>query len=813
MRILPAAVLVLALVAFPTAQSPEKIDYAAIAQIRDEGLARSQVMDHIGWLADVYGPRLTGGQGILQASDWALKQFQAWGLANPHREHFAFGRGWSLVRFHAHMIEPQVQPLIGFPGAWTPSTNGTVTADVVRVQIDAEADFERYRGKLAGRIALTQPAREVRMLDGLIVSRMGEKELEEAATTPVPRGRGAGRGGRGGAGQGGQSLANRIQQFLKTEGVVAVFNRGSDALTASAGSDLTIQQQRTDGGTIFPSGGGSRTTDPAAGLPTVTLAVEHYNRMTRILDKGLPVKVELNLETKFHEEAPVAGAGASTSAGLGFNTIAEIPGTDPVLKDEVVLLGAHFDSVAASTGATDNATGSAAMMEAMRILQAVGVKPRRTIRIALWGAEEQGLLGSRAYVREHFADPATMQLKPAHGKISAYFNSDNGTGRIRGVWLQSNLAVRPVFERWIEPLKDLGVVALAPRSVASTDHVVVRRRRHPGVPVHGRPPRVQLAHPPLEHGHRGPRSARRHGAARNGDRGIRLQRRDARREAAAQGAAEAAGAGNAADRRHRTTRIKPGCHRPQALTRPLRRHVPLPPSYEQQEGHARRIELASDRTIRTRNKVSYRLAHWPIWIFVFFIAPGPLTADLFDHGFDRRMVLWLGAVLLGTGIAGLRGRLPGVEPAPYIIRFTEDRPNPFYRRLCYTLAWSEIIAFAVLNVAGLVYAVATGEWRLRWMYNVAYLPDRRLGMAARRARLAAEGQGLDARRRARAAVLLRVGLGGVPGAAGPVVPLAGAAADLHRRRRQAGDLPRHPGLRRQPRPPRPAPPHPSDSSG
>jgi carboxypeptidase Q len=475
MRIVSAAVLVAALVAIPSAESTENLDYATIAQIRDEGLSRSQVMDHIGWLADVYGPRLTGSTGILQASDWALEKFKEWGLASPHREHFQFGRGWSLVRFHAHMIEPQVQPLIGFPASWTPSTRGTITADVVRVQIDSDADFEKYRGKLSGRIALTQPAREVRMLEGLTVSRMGEKELAEAATTPIPRGRAGGaaggRGaGRGGTAQGGQGLANRIQQFLKAEGVVAVFNRGGDALTASAGSDLSILQQRTDGGTVFPTGGGSRTGDPAAGLPAVTLAVEHYNRMIRILDKGIPVKVELNLETKFQEETPPA-AGTAAPSGLGFNTIAEIPGTDPVLKDEVVLLGAHFDSVAASTGATDNATGSAAMMEAMRILKAVGVKPRRTIRIGLWGAEEQGLLGSRAYVREHYADPSTMQLKAGHPKISVYFNSDNGTGKIRGIWLQGNLAVAPIFRSWIEPLKDLGVEALGPRSVSSTDHV------------------------------------------------------------------------------------------------------------------------------------------------------------------------------------------------------------------------------------------------------------------------------------------------------------------------------------------------------
>ena len=465
-RILPSLVLILGLVVVPSAQSPsEKVDAAAIARIRDEGLNRSQVMDHIWWLSDVYGPRLTGGPQILQASDWAIKKFSEWGLTNPHRETFAFGRGWSLVRFQAHMIEPQVQPLIGFPGAWTPGTKGPITADVVRVQIANEADFEKYRGKLAGKIVLTQPVREVRMLEGLIVSRMGEKELAEALTVPTPRGgrgtAGANPPGQGrGAQAGGQSLATRIQQFYRDENVAALFNRGGDTVTASIGSDLSVQQQRPDGGTIFPSGGGSRTSDPATGLPSVTLAVEHYNRLARLVDRNIPVKVELQIETKFHEE----------TTPNGFNTIAEIPGTDPALKDEVVLLGAHFDSLPAATGATDNATGSAAMMEAMRILKTIGVKPRRTIRIGLWGAEEQGLLGSRAYVREHYADAATMALKPAHERISVYFNSDNGTGRVRGIWLQSNPAVKPIFEAWIAPLRDLGVVALGPRSVASTDH-------------------------------------------------------------------------------------------------------------------------------------------------------------------------------------------------------------------------------------------------------------------------------------------------------------------------------------------------------
>jgi len=468
---LSALLIVLGIATLPAQPATETLDYATIAQIRDEGLNRSQVMDHISWLSDVYGPRLTGSPAILQASDWAIRKFNDWGLVNAHRETWPFGKGWALVRFSAHMIEPQVQPLIGFPGSWTPGTSGTVTAEVVQVQIDSEADFDKYRGKLAGKAVLSQPERAVPMLEGLVVHRMGEKDFAEAATTPVrqpPAGRGRGRRGNAdaddeaetGRGRGALSFTARVTQFYKSEGVVAVFNRGSDTIYASIGSDLSPLQQHTDGGTIFPTDNGSRTVDAPPGVPTITLAVEHYNRMVRVLAKGLPVKVELNVQTKFYDE----------TTPNGFNTIAEIPGTDPALKDELVILGAHFDSVAAATGATDNAAGSAAMMEAMRILKTIGAKPRRTIRIALWGGEEEGLLGSRAYVREHFGDPITMSLKPDHAKVAAYFNSDNGTGRVRGIWLQGNLAVRAIFEQWIKPLADLGVVAVGPRSVASTDH-------------------------------------------------------------------------------------------------------------------------------------------------------------------------------------------------------------------------------------------------------------------------------------------------------------------------------------------------------
>jgi hypothetical protein len=324
------------------------------------------------------------------------------------------------------------------------------------VQIANDTDFATYRGKLAGKIALIQPARVVRLLEGPIVLRMTDKDIAEAQTTPLPPATAAVAAGRA---ESAAAFRLKLAEFYLAEGVVALFDRGSDSDMAAGGSDLSWQQQHPDGGTIFPTGGGARDGNAGKGVPEVTLAVEHYNRMVRVLDKGVPVKVELNVETKFYDE----------TTPNGINTIAEIPGTD--LASEVVLIGAHLDSHPYATGATDNATGTAAMMEAMRILKTVGAKPRRTIRVALWGGEEQGLLGARAYVRDHLADVDSMVVKPEHGRLSAYFNSDNGTGRVRGIWMQSNMAVRPIFEQWLAPLADLGVDTLGPRSVVSTDHV------------------------------------------------------------------------------------------------------------------------------------------------------------------------------------------------------------------------------------------------------------------------------------------------------------------------------------------------------
>jgi len=456
MKRIAFALIAIATASVFTAAQTEKLDYLMLGRIRDEGLNRSQVMDHISWLSDVYGPRLTGSPQMQQASEWVMKKFTDWGLANVHQERWAFGKGWSLVRFSAHMIEPVVQPIIGMPHEWSSSTKGTVGGDVVMAALASEADLAKYRGTLAGKILLVQPARAVRMLEGPIILKMTEPWTAEAETFPIPP-PAAGRG-RGGA-QDAAAFRQKLAAFLVAEGVVATLDRGADSDMTAGGSTLSWEQQRPDGGTIFPTGAGARDANAGNAVPEITIAVEHYNRMVRILGKGLPVKVELNVETKFYDERDKNG----------FNTLADIPGAD--LADQVVLLGAHLDSHPYATGATDNATGSAAVMEALRILKAIGAKPRRTIRAGLWGGEENGLLGSRAYVRDHLGDPETMQLKPEHAKLSAYFNSDNGTGRIRGIWMQGNAAVGPIFEQWHAPMRDLGVTILAPRSVTQTDHV------------------------------------------------------------------------------------------------------------------------------------------------------------------------------------------------------------------------------------------------------------------------------------------------------------------------------------------------------
>ena len=436
-------------------QGAETIDEGMISALRQEELDHSQALDHVVWLADVYGPRVTGTPGFKAAGDWAMKKLREWGLSNVHTEHFLFGSGWSLTHFDAQMTEPQNQPLIGYPKVWTPGTPGSVEGDVMRVQIDSESDFAKYKGKLKGRIVLPQAIRPVDLLTGIVVERWTPELLRESETTPLS-------GPSAGPSRSSDNLATKTQQFFKEEGVACVLDRGIEAYTVHGDNQMSWLTQRTDGGTVFVTSGGNREKPNGGDLaPEVTLAVEHYNRLIRILDRKVPVKVAINIQSKFYPENKDQPNGA--------NIVAEIEGSD--LRDEQVLLGAHLDSWQSATGATDNAAGVAVMMEALRLLKAVGAKPRRTIRIALWGGEEQGELGSKAYVKEHLLDKSTKTLKSDYKKLSAYYNLDNGTGRIRGIWLQENLADASIFKAWFQSFSDLGVSGtIAPRSVAGSDY-------------------------------------------------------------------------------------------------------------------------------------------------------------------------------------------------------------------------------------------------------------------------------------------------------------------------------------------------------
>jgi carboxypeptidase Q len=425
----------------PGAAGDERIEYDALYRIKEEGLQRSQVMEITSWLTDIHGPRLTGSPNIRAAASWADKTMKEWGLANVRLEPWGtFGRGWSNERFAAHVVAPQSYPLIGYPKAWSPGTNGPVTAEAVFAPIETEADFARFKGQLAGKFVLSAPLRDVREMTTAPSQRYTDKELEELATEDdVDRRRGR-QFNRASA-----DLARKRLQFYKDEGALAVVDAG-----------------RGDGGTVFVQGGGVRgapgtRSSRESSITEIALAVEHYGRIVRTLQKKIPVRLELDVKNTFHAEEPA------------FNVIAEIAGTDRA--DEVVMLGAHFDSWHSGTGATDNAAGSAVMMEAMRILKTTGLTPRRTIRLALWSGEENGLLGSRAYVKAHFGDPETMQLKPAHAKLSGYFNVDNGTGKIRGVYLQGNEAIGPIFRAWMEPFRNLGMTTLSIQDTGGTDHL------------------------------------------------------------------------------------------------------------------------------------------------------------------------------------------------------------------------------------------------------------------------------------------------------------------------------------------------------
>lgn len=460
-----AVLLVTALVAIPQGRQQEAIDYDGLSKIRAEGMQNSQVMELASWMTDVYGPRLSGSPNIQKAGEWAVETMKGWGLQNvalePWTNQTQFPRGWSNDKFYLAAVSPQAFPITAMSTAWTPGTNGPVRGEAVLVTSTDEAELKKLSGTLRGKFVLTQEPPDVSAYWTPQASRYTKEQLDAMEDAPVVPELGApaaaGRGGRGGApgGRGAGAAPFNRNAFFLQEGVMAVMT------TNPRGHGLfTI--------------GGNRAADPATTLPAIVVAAEHYNRIARMVQKKVPVTLEADIKNTFHPTPTM------------FNVVAEIPGTDKA--DEVVMLGAHFDSWHASTGATDNAAGSAAMMEAMRILKASGVRLRRTVRLGLWNGEEQGLIGSRDYVAAHFASrgaapggaPAgrggrggalgPLETKPAHAKFAGYFNIDNGTGAIRGVYLQGNQAIAPVFRAWMEPLRALGVTHLNPGNTGGTDH-------------------------------------------------------------------------------------------------------------------------------------------------------------------------------------------------------------------------------------------------------------------------------------------------------------------------------------------------------
>jgi carboxypeptidase Q len=465
------------------AQSPqEKFDEEAINKIKEEGLKHSQVMDTLSYITDVTGARLTNSPNIHVAQEWAKNKLAAWGLANAHLEAWGpFGRGWALEGFAANQVKPYYAPLIAYPKAWSPSTNGAVRGEVVYLNAASADDLEKYKGKLKGAIVLLDKPRDVKAHFEPEGRRLSDSDLWRLANAEPQGSGGPGRAFRMTDEQrAAAELMNKKWQLVVSEGAAVVLEPGR-----GDGGNMIVQSVTIPAPVDTPFDRRPRpwAKDVTGVVPQVVVAVEHYNRLIRMLERGARPELEININTRFTDQDLMC-----------HNVVAEIPGTD--LKDEVVMLGAHFDSWHSGTGATDNAAGSAVMMEAVRILQTLGLKPRRTIRIALWSGEEEGLMGSRAYVEEHFAKrvggnpgpggpggagnttPPQFEFKPEWDKVAGYFNIDNGTGKIRGIYLQGNEAVRPIFRAWFAPFKDMlgttkdnNVATLSIANTGGTDHL------------------------------------------------------------------------------------------------------------------------------------------------------------------------------------------------------------------------------------------------------------------------------------------------------------------------------------------------------
>lgn len=452
------AALLLMLSATAQEQAGDKVDLDILAQIKQEAFQNSQVMENLYHISEVYGPRVTNSPNHRAAAEWAMQQMKAWGLKNVHLETFPFGYGWQIKKFYGALETPSYAALTGIPLAWTPGTNGQITADAMWAPIHSKEDFAKYRGKLKGKIVLIfDPARLTLHTTAEAVPSPTDEEIEERAKLNLPRGgfgnAGAGTAaadrdpsGRGRHGEGtweytptslalsgpkNQALRNELNAFLKEEAPAVVLTPGYNG----------------DGGTIFATYGGSENPKDPVPPPIVAIAAEQYNRVVRLLQHGTVPKLTFDIQVEYQK--------ADQNA---VNVIGEIPGTSK--PDEVVMVGGHFDSWQGATGATDNGTGSAVALEAVRILATLHKPMARTVRVALWGGEEEGLYGSIAYVQQHFAQRETMQKTPEYDKFDVYFNDDSGSGRFRAVSALGNPQLATIFNSWIEPIKDQHIVAV-----------------------------------------------------------------------------------------------------------------------------------------------------------------------------------------------------------------------------------------------------------------------------------------------------------------------------------------------------------------
>ncbi len=429
--------------------APEKIDLTVLHDIKSQAFQHSQVMEHLFYIADVYGPRITSSPNHRAAAEWIVKRLQSYGLQNVHLEPWGpFGNSWQYKKFYGALVEPNYAPLIGFPLAWTPGTDGPVTGEAILAPIHSQADFAKYKGKLKGKIVLIAEPKVILMHTELEAHRLTDEEIEARTKVADPSRLGAGFGGRAAAAapppvvvdrNAALRLRNDTSKFLSDEGALVAINYGTNG----------------DGGTVFASFGGSQDPKDPTPPPMVAITPEHYNRIARLLQHGITPKLTFDIQTETYKNDQ-----------MGFNVVGEIPGTSK--KDEVVMLGGHLDSWQGGTGATDNGTGSSVAIEAIRILTQLHRPMARTVRIALWGGEEEGLLGSKFYVQQHFAPRDTMKQTSEYAKLDAYYNDDSGSGRFRGISSDGNDEIAAIFRQWAAPIRDLEFQAVAGATAAPT---------------------------------------------------------------------------------------------------------------------------------------------------------------------------------------------------------------------------------------------------------------------------------------------------------------------------------------------------------